>query len=215
MNKPISSLFVFSVVYCVVFTQKLKKTRRKQNKQTETTTKQNNSNNKHLKTEIQDIQPSTRPRIISLRFRLGDFFVFLCNILFLFLIFLCLLLFSLSCYVFSYFSCFSFFFFKQCLCMCFFDCKCKILKQLGEHIKIQKEQQTFCAIYSRRFVGWILCISVFVLFFFEFFFVFCFLSASLCIFLFFFSFFLNKCFRLVFVSFCIYNRQAHILKQQK
>ena len=29
MNKPISSLFVFSVVYCVVFRQKLKKTRRK------------------------------------------------------------------------------------------------------------------------------------------------------------------------------------------
>ena len=32
MNKPISSLFVFSVVYCVVLRQKLKKTRRQQNK---------------------------------------------------------------------------------------------------------------------------------------------------------------------------------------
>ena len=39
MNKPISSVFVFSVVYCVVFRQTLKKTRRKhkrQQKDTET-----------------------------------------------------------------------------------------------------------------------------------------------------------------------------------
>ena len=33
MNKPISSLFVFSVVYCVVFRQTLKKTRQKQTNQ--------------------------------------------------------------------------------------------------------------------------------------------------------------------------------------
>ena len=35
MKKPISSLFVFSVVYCVAFRQRLKKTRRKHNKKTE------------------------------------------------------------------------------------------------------------------------------------------------------------------------------------
>ena len=81
-------------------------------------------------------------------------------------------------------------FFFECLCFVFmflymcFDCKCQSLKILGENLKHRKKDnqqnrttlrkinrntgypaleppQIFCAIYySRRFVGWISCISV-------------------------------------------------------
>ena len=55
MNKPISSVFVFSVVYCVVFRQTLKKTRRTQ-KQTE----RNRANKqKHSKTNIKTNNSNT------------------------------------------------------------------------------------------------------------------------------------------------------------
>ena len=102
--------------------------------------------------------------------------------------------------------------------MCFFDCKCKSLKRLGENIKKndrkkhkqnrttkgkQKNINTGYPAhepprinrtnYSRRFVGWIYCIYVFM-FSFELFLFFCY--VSFCLF----------CFRLVFLSFCIYNR---------
>ena len=116
----------------------------------------------------------------------------------------------------------SFFVFIVCFYMCLFDCKCKNLKRLGEnrqnternrnkHIKHQRKTEKqrntrypaheppriFCAIYSRRFVGWIYCISVYFCFFFE---LLCFLFYSVVF-----------RFRLVFLSFCIYNRtQTHI-----
>ena len=82
MNKPISSLFVFSVVYCVVFRQKLKilGENRKQQKETETETEQ--LEEKHKQTEIQDIQPSTRPRINISQVPAGRF-MFLCVFVFL------------------------------------------------------------------------------------------------------------------------------------
>ena len=53
MNKPMSCLFVFSVVYCVVFKQKLKWTKRKH----KTNRKKQKSFEKNRTTEIQDFQP--------------------------------------------------------------------------------------------------------------------------------------------------------------
>ena len=104
------------------------------------------------------------------------------------------------------------------ICVCF-DCKCKNLKRLGENINTnktknrqlreqhKKENRTtgypaheppriyVSYIYSRRFVGWMSCISVFVYVFLE---AFLFLFVYFCFCL---------CFRLAFLSFCIYNRQ--------
>ena len=104
--------------------------------------------------------------------------------------------------------------------MCLFDCKCKSLKRLGENIKNnrkkhkqteqlkekhkQKNRNTGYPAhepprinrtnYSRRFVGWISCISVvFPVFLWVFLFV--------CLFMF------LLCFRLVLLSFCVYNRK--------
>ena len=113
--------------------------------------------------------------------------------------------------------------FFVCFYVCFFDCKCKRLKILGENINKNnrnkhKQQQTNSkkyiktnrntaypahepprinrTNYSWRFVGWIYCISVLFMCFFEFLcFVVMFLSV-VCL-----------CFRLVFLSFCIYNRK--------
>ena len=48
VNKPISSLFVFSVVCCVVFRQKLKKTRHRINIKTFNERKHKNENKKHI-----------------------------------------------------------------------------------------------------------------------------------------------------------------------
>ena len=110
--------------------------------------------------------------------------------------------------------------------MCFFNCKCKRLKRLGENIlkkkkkkknrkkhkkekyknskKNKKKRNTvypaheppriICAICSRRFVGWKSCISV----------VFCFSLSCYIVFMFLSVF---VCFRLVFLSVCIYNRK--------
>ena len=61
MNKPMSCLVVFSVVYCVVFRQKLEKTRQKQTKTQEQQKTNKNLREKHEKK--QDIQPTTRPRM--------------------------------------------------------------------------------------------------------------------------------------------------------
>ena len=100
--------------------QKLKKPKRKQQK-TEIYIKQNRTTLRKTylkkKTEIHDIQPSTRPRINISQVPAGRF---------LFFRFLC---FSLS------------FKFSFCFYMCFFDCKCKSLKRLGEHINKQKETE--------------------------------------------------------------------------
>ena len=104
---------------------------------------------------------------ISLRFRLGDFCLF--SVVFVCLFFCCFL--ELFC-----------FYVYVCICVCF-DCKCKSLNRLGEHIHktethtnkqdnqhnnittkltdIQDIQPSTRPriIYSRRFVGWISCIS--------------------------------------------------------
>ena len=66
------------------------------------------------KQTIQDIQPSTRPRINISQVPAGRFLFFLC---FIFSVFLCFCLFVF--YVFIY---------------VFFDCKCNSLKRLGENI---------------------------------------------------------------------------------
>ena len=109
-----------------------------------------------------------------------------------------------------------------------FDCKCKSLKRLGENIttteinrttnrttqkKTENNRNTVYPAhepprinhtnYSRRFVGWISCIYVVVCFFLE--------LLCLCV-CFFMSFVL--CFRLVFLSVCIYNRKTHITKNK-
>ena len=63
MNKPISCLFVLSVVYCVVFSQTLKTTRQQQNKQTNNKQTTKNLRGKQTQQQIQNIQPTTRPRI--------------------------------------------------------------------------------------------------------------------------------------------------------
>ena len=101
-----------------------------------------------------------------------------------------------------------------CCHMCCFDCKCKSLNRLGENRtdrkqnrkasrKTKKHRNTWypaqnptankCNMFvSRRFVGWISCISVFLcsLFFSK---LFC---SVFCLF----------CFRLVYLSCCINNR---------
>ena len=72
------------------------------------------------KQTIQDIQPSTRPRINISQVPAGRFLLFL---------FCCLLCFPSSC-----FCC------VLCVYMCVcFDCKCKSLKRLGENIKTKKQ----------------------------------------------------------------------------
>ena len=73
-----------------------------------------------------------------------------------------------------------------------------------------------CAIYSRRFVGWKSCFSVLFVFLRVFIYLFMFFNVSLCFSFFFFSFFFFfKRFRLVFLSFCIYNRNNTYKKQDK
>ena len=77
MNKPISSLFVFSVVYCVVFRQKLKNTRRKQ-KQKETENKQNNSkkNIKNRNTGYPALDPTANKYLSGSGWEIYVFFSF-------------------------------------------------------------------------------------------------------------------------------------------
>ena len=94
------------------------------NKKTKRTTQ---LKEKHKQTEIQDFQPSTRPRKINISQGLaGRFLLF-----FFFMYFMCLFMFSLE---------FVFMFFFVFLYVCF-DCKCKSLKRLGENIK-QKHKET-------------------------------------------------------------------------
>ena len=103
--------------------------------------------------------------------------------------------------MFLFFLCFpsSFFVFLLCFYMCFFDCKCKSLKRLGKNRKkternIKKKQKNSKenrknrntgfpthepprinrTNYSRRFVGWKSCISVFYVFLRVFLFFLCF-----------------------------------------
>ena len=85
-------LLFFSKVFCLcvvllelcrLYMQKLKKTRRKQKNNRKThKQKQKNSKNNKTKTEIQDIQPSTRPRINISQVPAGRFmffsFLFVC-----------------------------------------------------------------------------------------------------------------------------------------
>ena len=123
MNKPISNLLVFSVVYCVVFRQKLKKTRRKHNKQKETNKIHENSKKNIKQTEIQDIQPSTRPRINISQVPAGRFLFFYCFSFWFF------------CFPSSLYVCFN-----VVICV-FFDCKCKSLNKLGENIKQNRKKQ--------------------------------------------------------------------------
>ena len=52
MNKPISSLFVFGVVYCVAFKQKLKKTGRKHK----------NNKKKHNKQQTKNFKKNTHTK---------------------------------------------------------------------------------------------------------------------------------------------------------
>ena len=115
-----------------------------------------------------------------------------------------------------------------------FDCKCKNLKKTRRRHKTNKHKDTYKQTeqleekhkknrntgypahepprinrtnYSRRFVGWIYCISVFSVFFSLSF------SVVLCFFM-----FCCLCFRLVFLSFCIYNRTityTNIKQKQK
>ena len=75
------------------------------------------------KQTIQDIQPSTRPRINISQVPAGRFLFF--------------------CFVFLFF-CFSQSFYVCVVCfqMCFFDCKCKSLKRLGENIKTKQQKET-------------------------------------------------------------------------
>ena len=122
---------------------------------------------------------------------------------------------------FSFFLlCFPLSFSVVCVCMCFFDCKCKSLKRLGENIKTternrktteqleeQHKQQQYrissprtsannlCDLFAEVRGLEILYFCCFLMFFFEYL---CFVYVS---------FFFKKCFRLVFLSFCIYNRQ--------
>ena len=114
------------------------------------------------------------------------------------------------------------------ICVCF-DCKCKSLKRLGENINTnktknrqlreqhKKENRTtgypaheppriyVSYIYSRRFVGWMSCISVFVYVFLE---AFLFLFVSFFLFVF-------KCFRPVYLSFCLNTTQYTTLNTNK
>ena len=77
-----------------------------------------------------------------------------------------------------------------------------------ENIKTTEQQkspsQTLRDIYfSRRFVGWRSGRGLDILYF-------CFFSFFFSFFYVFFFVFLFQCFRLVFLSFCIYNRKTHI-----
>ena len=73
MNKPISSLFVFSVVYCVVFRQKLKTTRRKEkNKQKETNIKQ-----KSFEKNIKTLQTKQKYSISSPRTSANKYMIYI------------------------------------------------------------------------------------------------------------------------------------------
>ena len=130
--------------------------------------------------------------------------------------------FLFSCFSFFYVFLWVFMFFFFFVFMCFFDCKCKSLKRLGENIKTternrketeqlegQQKQQKYrissprtsannlCDLFAevRGLEILYFCFSFF-LFSFEFL---CFFS--------FLCFFFFLCFRLVFSSFCIYNRK--------
>ena len=70
------------------------------------------------KQTIQDIQPSTRPRINISQVPAGRFLFFLCLFVVLRVVLLCC-----------------------CFYMCFFDCKCKSLKRLGENRKRKKKHK--------------------------------------------------------------------------
>ena len=120
--------------------QKLKKTRRKHTtKQKETEQQQKNSKNNIKTTEIQVL--AGRFQVLAGRFLFCFMFsfgyVFLRDIFqvlagrFLFCFMLFFVMFSLEFYM------------LLCLYMCFFDCKCKSLKRLGEHINIKHIQQTY------------------------------------------------------------------------
>ena len=121
MNKPISSLFVFSVVYCVVFRQKLKKTRRKHKRKQKETEKENLKTQRKTfilkrKTKIQDIQPSTRPRINISQVPAGRFLCFLffcCSLSF--YVFVCFYVFVLLCVCYVVLLCFRLVFLSFCL----------------------------------------------------------------------------------------------------
>ena len=175
--------------------QKLKKIRRKQknNRQKQNKNIKNRRDTKH--TEYPAHEP---PRQIHISKGLAGRFMFF--------LFFC---FPSSCSVF-------------CFYMCFVDCKCKGLKRLSEnrkternrqqHIKTRREtqkQQKYrissprtSANKSHKLFAEVRGLDILYLCFY-FYFLKCFPSS----FLFFFMFLYVFCFRLVFLSFCIYNRQ--------
>ena len=121
-------MFVLSCCYMCLFDCKCKSLNRlgeRINKQIRKTHQQNQQTKSFEKnttktTDIQDIQPSTRPRINISQVPAGKWCISVCS-------------------VFMFFFCFS----RSCLCclsvcICVFDCKCKSLNRLGEN----RTQQT-------------------------------------------------------------------------
>ena len=138
---------------------------------------------------MQDIQPSTRLRINISQVPAGKLCIS---------VFICFLFFS------KLFMCFNCFY-------VFFDCKCKSLNRLGKNIykkkthrkrhKSNRKASRKKNINTQKYrissprTSAKLCISVVFMFFFSK--LFCFISVSFCV----------LCFRLIYSSFCMFNRK--------
>ena len=134
MNKPISSLFVFSVVYCVVFRQSLNRLgeNRSNRNKTEKLREKNIKHNRN--TGYPALDPTANEyfsgsawEVMYLCFSLflfSSFYVFVLNVLYR----------SVLCFI------------VVCLCVCsccsfnfiVFYCKCKSLSRLGENIQTNR-----------------------------------------------------------------------------